>query len=491
MIYRLLPASVHARSRMRAVGAIAVLSATLVAAAEVPGLRPDTELFVDDIGIEKRENVVRRVYAARKEASPVIEPDRPWEEDRIYVYGTAYRDPATGKFQLWYAAPAKMLYATSDDGLRWTKPELGITDYQGRKTNIVLPVSHGSSVLVDQAERDPSRRYKALIAEPIRTGGFLGYYSADGVHWRLASPQRIFADGSEMGHLVRDPATKKYFAYIRPYPPRRFPKNENEKRLGAVVTSDDFLQWSEMTMTLTPDATDDAWVTAPTQRTEFYAMHGFAYGRSYLGVIPVFRITKIHEREALTPNQSTYDGPMEGQLITSRDGIVWRRMETRDPVIPSGSTYDQSVMNVATMPILVDDEIWLYYTAINTTHGGPMPPKRISIALARWRLDGYASLSAGATPGVVETKVLPSHLGGARLEVNADATRGRVVVEVLDASGRVKPGFGQADCEPLTGDNVRHRVRWQGGDRLPADEPIRLRFRLHAADLYSYTPLQS
>ena len=68
------------------------------------------------------------------------------------------------------------------------------------------------------------------------------------------------------------------------------------------------------------------------------------------------------------------------------------------------------------------DEVRLYYTGITTTHGGYLPRKKITIARASWRLDGWVSLDAVETPGTVETTPMPSD--GQRLIVNADAARG-------------------------------------------------------------------
>jgi len=470
--------------RLAVMLALAFDTALQAAPAVLRPLREGTELFVDEAKISRREKLTRTLHAAQKLAQPVIVPDQPWEEGRIYIYGTTYVDPATGTYHMWYAAPGRMLYATSPDGLRWTKPELDGAAWEGRKTNIVFAESYGGVVLVDETEPDAARRFKALVAAPIRVGGFSGHYSADGIHWTRYGDDRILTVGSEIGHLIRDPATKKYFAYIRPYPPKHFPKNVNQKRLGAVVTSDDFVNWSEMKVVLTPDAVDDAWVTKPEQRTEFYAMNGFAYGQSYLGVIPLFRITGIHDQ--MTKEQSRYDGPMEGQLITSRDGLDWQRMKERNPVIPSGPTFDQSIMNVAVAPIIVGDEVWHYYTGINTTHGGPMPPKRISVCLAKWRLDGFASLDAGADEGSVETVTLPATASGA-LEVNASAGGGSLAVEVLDANGAVLPGYSARDFVRINSDSIRHVAKWRERALLPSGQPYRLRFVLRQASLYSYT----
>lgn len=449
------------------------------AGAELRPLRPGTELFVDDVRIAHREHVTRRVVPAARLPRPVLVADQPWERGgAVRIYGTTHYNAATGEFRMWYSRQ----YATSRDGVNWTKPALDVERLAGRPTNFVLPKG-GGAIVIDEIEPDPAKRYKALCNESIQVGGFSGYYSADGIHWTRYGQERVLAVGSELGHVMRDPATRKYFAYVRPYPPKHFPKSVREKRLGAVVTSDDFVHWSEMKVVLTPDAADDAWVTRPEQRTEFYAMNGFAYGQSYLGIVPVFRITRIHASNA--PGQSRYDGPMEGQLITSRDGLAWSRMREREPILPGGPDFDRSIMNVAVAPIVVGDEVWHYYTAINATHGAPIPPKHITIGLAKWRLDRFVALDAGAAEGVVETT--PLAVRGGPLEVNADLARGRLTVEVIDASGAVLPGYAAAECAGVTGDQLRHRVRWAGQDVVPRDGSVRLRFRFRQGSLFSYT----
>lgn len=467
---------------MKSVTIIAFLWAAggVIAESGTSGLRPlreGTELFVDDVQLASKSRVERTVHPARKLDHPVLveangAPAR--------IYGTVLRDPATGVFRMWYGRR----YATSTDGLHWEKPELEIYPVDGQPSNIVLPKG-GGGVLFDEIESDASKRYKALLVEPIEVGGMSGYYSADGLQWSRYGDDRLLTVGSELAMVMRDPATRKYFAYVRPYPPKHFPKDVTEKRLGAVLTSDDFEHWSEMKVVLVPDAIDDAWVTSPGQRTEFYAMHGFAYGTSYLGVIPIFRIERIVEKTH--PNQSRYDGPMEGQLVTSRDGLTWSRMGNRSPVIPCGTGFDQSIMNVASAPLIVDDEVWLYYTAISSTHGAPSPQKRLTIALARWRLDGFVSLDAGVVEGTVETVTRAPKQGAAGLEINADSARGFVSVEVLDAAGRVLPGYSRADCLRLEDDGIRHGVRWRDHDMLPSGIPYRLRFVFREASLYSFT----
>ncbi len=47
--------------------------------------------------------------------------------------------------------------------------------------------------------------------------------------------------------------------------------------------------------------------------------------------------------------------------------------------------------------------MWMYYTAMTTSHAGTLPKKELSIARAAWRIDGMVSLQAKESPGVIET----------------------------------------------------------------------------------------
>jgi hypothetical protein len=175
------------------------------------------------------------------------------------------------------------------------------------------------------------------------------------------------------------------------------------------------------------------------------------------------------------------------QLTHSQGGLDWERFEDCSPIIPLGEpgSFDGGcLLGVSNPPVVVNDQIFVYYTAITTTHDGPIPPKRCSIGRACWRLDGFVSLDAGPTEGVVET--VPLVVTGSRLEVNANASRGRLSVEVLSATGEPLPSYGHAECAALHSDGVRHVVRWKGKPHLPEHPSVRLRFGLQNVELYSF-----
>ena len=67
---------------------------------------------------------------------------------------------------------------------------------------------------------------------------------------------------------------------------------------------------------------------------------------------------------------------------------------------------------------------------------------------------------------------------------------GSVTVEAIGADGKVIEGFSKDDCEPITSDSVRHILKWKGSEdcQLIQARPIKLRFYLTKAKLYSFTP---
>ncbi|HEU5318107.1 MAG TPA: glycosyl hydrolase family 32, partial [Chloroflexota bacterium] len=65
---------------------------------------------------------------------------------------------------------------------------------------------------------------------------------------------------------------------------------------------------------------------------------------------------------------------------------------------------------------------------------------------------------------------------------------GEARVEVLGEDGSTLDGFSSDDCAPLRVNTVDARVAWKGGRALQSltGRPVRLRFRLKNARLYSY-----
>ncbi|MBC8290026.1 MAG: hypothetical protein H8E37_06890 [Planctomycetes bacterium] len=103
------------------------------------------------------------------------------------------------------------------------------------------------------------------------------------------------------------------------------------------------------------------------------------------------------------------------------------------------------------------------------------------------RLDGFASLNASLKGGTAVTK--PLVFQGDRLEINfSTSAGGSLRVEIQDGDGKAKPGFAMSDCHLLYGDQIDRVVSWKSGTNVSqlAGKPVRLRFELKDADLYSF-----
>jgi hypothetical protein len=248
------------------------------------------------------------------------------------------------------------------------------------------------------------------------------------------------------------------------------------------------LKWSEPVPVVVTDETDhrQARLLEGGTHAEIYNMSAFPYGGQWLGLITLFRRTG-EPKVIKGPDQSKDDGPIDVQLVHSRDGRIWERCSDRSPVIPLGPYgYDSgSILGVCNSPVIVGDEMWMYYTAMTTTHGGYLPEKEFSIARASWRLDGMVSMQAGNETGSIETVLCQTE--GEKLFINADVKKGELKVEVLDVNGKAIRGYQEDECISLTGDSVKRRVTWHSRELLPDDVPFRLRFYLRNGDIYSYT----
>ena len=134
--------------------------------------------------------------------------------------------------------------------------------------------------------------------------------------------------------------------------------------------------------------------------------------------------------------------------------------------------------------------MWFYYSdRRHWFRPGPKPEdagvQRIGIATLR--IDGCASLNAGAESGTVVTR--PLTFAGKSLFVNADVGRdGYVKVEVRSAQGDGVEGHAMAGCQRVTGNVFAGRIKWDGGDTIvrPPKTSWRLAFELKNAKLYSF-----
>ena len=117
-----------------------------------------TQTFLDNVVIESAQDITRRWHRpTRRLETPLISKDRPGSTCPILPIRTTAccATRQDGLFKCWYedmaGTPApepipnnpfgtfsRQLYAESEDGIHWQKPELDVYELYGHKTNIVL-----------------------------------------------------------------------------------------------------------------------------------------------------------------------------------------------------------------------------------------------------------------------------------------------------------------------------------------------------------------
>lgn len=451
---------------------------------------PKKHLFIDDAWIAETFAVHRRPgEVARHPANPVVAPDRPWERGGIAAYGSALEDG--GIFRLWYQVYGRgrgdeggfhnaVGYAESPDGIRWTKPAVGC-----QATNLVWLGEErsglfGPCVVRDEADPDPTRRYKMMFFDamaekdlaalgspfpanppvpgwiPVEGEGLFVAGSPDGLSWRLLERRPVNGDPADALSMTLggDGVFRACFKTSR--------RTDRHFRIIGSAESRDFLAWSPTRVILEPD-----WRDPP--GTEFYGMSGFDYFGNRLGLLWVYRNVPDDKRTEI-------------QLASAPDGVNWHRAAERRALFTTGETgaWDAGAVYPASEPLVLADEIRIYYGGFNVRHDDARFQES-AIGLASLRLDGFACLEAGYFAGEAVTP--PLEPGPGALHLNLDARHGGLAVDVLDAGD----GTLVARSRAIEGeDAIRFMPLWDEGGPPSGARPVRLRFRMRKARLYAF-----
>lgn len=451
--------------------------------------------------------IQRRMHQPQRQGLVVL-PDKPWESPVIELLSSCVLfDEDTRLFRMWYGCFERawyeachmevescyILYAESDNGIAWTKPNLGLFEHEGsRENNICLKAPgcgamwHG--VLFDPGESNPGRRYKMFAHGTVEADhGELVFFSPDGINWKPYEHNPVLYTRIDTGdsHSImgcRDPGTGRFVAAMRPvdwylsYPDipyyrydRGDPQDDkldatfSHRRVG-ISFSDDFTCWSPITEVLQADLDDPPG-------TQMQGMTLCPYEDLYLGFV------MMHYADGMNDT-------IDQQLAVSDDLLNWQRVGNRKPFLPTGDEgpwESGMVFAISSLPIRVGDELYFYYNAHRSTHYTEHENRLGAVGLAKLRLDGFVSLYS--MDGFVVTK--PFTFDGDTLTVNADASRGALSVEVLDERQAPRDGYRS---EPFRGDSVCREITWQDGRKLAElqGKAVRLKFNLKDADLYSF-----
>lgn len=449
--------------------ALLLVNCWLPAKAESTLANATKYLLLDDRVVDRIEDAELVLGKVEKSPSnPLFGEDRPWEPRGDNYYCNVIYDEQEKIYKCWYnpfvfseldeKTPRDerknvkwevskerrfgVCYATSKDGIKWEKPDLGLTDYRGSKdNNIIMYDVHGLDIVKDMTEPDPNKRYK-MIGPMGGMGPQRVWYSADGLKW--SEPEiyeQIGGRSDTRNNVTWIPEREEWMLISRVgFTPRDVGRS----------ASKDFRNWSPIELVLKPES----------DNPQFHDMPSFRYGNIYLGLIGVFDVEA--DRQWV-------------ELAWSPDSIDWQRILPGTPFIPNGKkgSYDWGCI-FADQPIFNDSEVRIYYSACNGNFFGWRDAFLCLATLKPDRWAGYRTSSENKA--IVLTKPLPCD--GTKLALSADID-GMISCSVCDDEGNEISQLGTVK-DDATNQAVADISRFKGKD-------IQLKFELQDATLYSFS----
>ncbi|MEN6401038.1 MAG: hypothetical protein ABFD94_03770 [Armatimonadia bacterium] len=426
------------------------------------------ELFIDSYLVDNLSGTARRRMHNPQFRQPVLQLDAPCE-GTVSAYFAVMR--VEGKIRLYYRGqgsegkPETTCVAESEDGINFTRPKVGIFEWEGNKDNNIVWLGEGNHnftpFLDPNPAAPPEQRFKALASVGPK-GQLAPFVSADGFAWKRLRDEPVITKGAfdSQNLAFWDPLRKLYVEYHRGF--------RDGVRDIMTSTSADFLTWTE------PQWLDYGEAPAEHLYTNAITPY-FRAPHLYVGLPNRY----VPGRKKIATHKE--DGVDDALLMSSRDGLHferWREAFLRPTLDDENWTDRNNYVAWGIVP-LNEREIAIYSTD-HYRH----PTARV--VLNTIRTDGFASLYADAEGGQALTR--PFTFSGKRLEVNyATSAAGSLRFELCDTTGKALPGFSMADSELLYGNELAHTVAWRGGTDVSAlaGQTVRLRINLKDADLFS------
>ncbi|OYW70501.1 MAG: hypothetical protein B7Z37_30520, partial [Verrucomicrobia bacterium 12-59-8] len=429
-------------------------------------------LLLDSRVVEQATNARLVLGTPQKHpANPLFQADKPWENSMNNLYPNVIWDEEEQLFKLWYKCvladkeviaqmdqPSTvhdvgwyLLYATSKDGVRWDKPELGLHKFAGSSANnIVARDCPNVGVFKDLHDADPSRRYK--MVSDVGLGKPQVRFSADGFHWGAAVAAKGFGaqNGDTHNNAFWDERSGKYLWFTKLY---------LGERLVGRLESDDFITWKNNGLVLRSSLEEG-------RTSQTYCMPVFRCGSIYLSYVMMYHVGKGRT--------------VDCELAWSHDGLHWQRVAPGTPFIPRGAkgSYDsECIYAMAGPPILRDGQFMIFYGGDDFPHTGW---KRHCLpCLATLRPDGFAGYAPveADKPARVLTRAL--RMTAEPVCITADVSPGGSLrVSAVDEQGAV------LDVAEAISTSVTDAVlKWEKGAlKVPT---ARFRIELDHAVLYA------
>lgn len=479
------------------------------------------EMFWSDYLIDNDRTTARLRVNQPTKLEPPMNMDAPWEGNSIsypqilpmqdgtyrmyYITGTHMANTFTG------ISGTVLCMLESCDGIEWTRPNLGVVEFDGSKDNNIVMTESEENVLdnffVLRDEKPgcpPDELYKALTLienpakESIGARELWCWISPDGIHfkkgWMMTDgtvPNGAIFDSMNIAYW--DSEKGKYVAYVRGLHDAPGRGTANGLRDIRYIESEDFRNWSNPVILDYCGGDDYELYTNNIQKyyraphiltgfpTRYTERHWWTRNNDFMGEENVaLRKQAAQKLERLAFVQT------DGLFMSSHDGMNWHRFDEAMFSCDAENPYN-----------------WVYgdgypaYGMIETPRPYPHTTNEISMYLIEGhqrvkpnrmyryviRLDGFASYRADYEQKVVCTK--PLMFEGEKLTLNfKTSARGYIFVRVLDYYGKPFEGFQSYE---LFGDAYDRPVLFDSGAELSKlkGKPIRLEFLMSDADIYS------
>lgn len=466
------------------------------------------QLFVDDYAVEQTEGIVRYWNTPTKLENPII---RPTADDGTRIGGCTvstdgglWWDPTIAKYRLWYEDnwAGNMRYAESEDGMKWSFPDLGkvlgtnrVFSEEEEQCNHSLD---SWNVWPDYKSSSPYSNWRMFVTSPsLGVGSVVSLFkSADGRKFENLGVAGYPGDRSTMHYdcllgkwvfSLRDsragmPRCRSILLMDEPVP------GEKKFYVNSSRYKDEKLLFAEPWKELELDYGENC---------QLYNFDAVPYESLMLGVMEVLHNTP-HDNsdgeELGLPKQTAL------RFAFSRDGRTYSPAPN-EAICPCGwrsGKWDTGYLSpMGGICVIKDEKLWFYYSALRGDGEkrqeivGKQPMFKQgtysngSIGAATMRRDGFCGMVADGN-GRIVTK--PLEFTGGHLFVNAECMFGEVSAEIIDADGKPFTGFAEADCHGLKYvDRTKAELVFKGGslEALKANRP-RIRFIMHCATLYSF-----
>ena len=465
------------------------------------------ETFIDDWIIDSMDGLTQVMHHPSPQNAALIF-DAPWEGNTS-GYVTVFQD--RNLFRMYYRGSqcdygeGQILdgheltcYAESTDGITWEKPSLGLVEFNGSKDNNIIwdgPGDHNFAPFKDtNPDCKPEHLYKALAGQKE---GLRAFQSPDGINWSMVSEHPIITKGAFDSHNLAfwDSVRTEYREYHRDFYDGVDDLGNRNGRDIMTAASKDFYCWP-----------DPEWLNySPGWVGQLYTNQIIPYYRAphiYLGFPTRYTDRGWKESTRLLPqldyrriraSKSEREGTAvtDGMLMSSRDGKnfnIWPEAFLRPGLKLTGNWfYGDNYQNhglIQTKSTIqgAAEEISIFSTEASHQSKHTSRLRRHTI-----RIDGFVSIQAKLSGGEFFTR--PLIFDGNKLTINFSGSAASTVkVELQTLSGYTIPEFSLDRCNEIFGDDLERVVSWYSdGDlsRLSGD-PVRLRFQLKDADLYSF-----